>query len=101
MITKFNNLTSSILRQSVSWFAILPIVLLQLIIAFHQFEHDASYSEKNCDVCIQLDRIDSAIDQSPEALLIPSVGSSGLNTPPILATLAPIRNFDSRAPPQI
>ena len=101
MNTKNNNLATSIQRRRVSWFAELPIALLQLTIAVHQFDHVADYIDGVCHVCVQLDRADGAVDHSPEAA--PPLHSDflKLDAPVVSVARVPGRNFDSRAPPQI
>jgi len=90
-----------ILRRRASWFAILPIALLQLTIAIHQFDHVAGNTEVACHVCAQLDRVDAAVDQPAETALPRPNELLRSNAPAVFITLAPVRNFYARAPPQI
>lgn len=98
MINK-NNLASSILRRRAAWMALLPIALLQLAIALHQFEHAAEYIDGTCHVCVQLDRIDAAVDHPAEKAPQPSIESLETEAPAVLVVREAVRNFDSRAPP--
>ena len=79
----------------------LPIALLQLTIAIHQFDHVAGYIEGACHICVQLDRIDAAVDHSPEEAAQLSIHFLEVEAPPILIARESVRNFDSRAPPSI
>jgi hypothetical protein len=95
------NLAISVLRRRASWLAVLPIALLQLTIAIHQFDHVAGYIEGACHICVQLDRIDAAVDHSPEEAAQLSIHFLEVEAPPILIARESVRNFDSRAPPSI
>jgi hypothetical protein len=101
LINKIDSLAQLILRRRYSWFAILPIALLQLTIAVHQFDHVTSYIEGACHVCVQLDRFDAAVDESAETVLPRPTELLRLDAPKAFVTLVPVRHFDARAPPQI
>jgi len=101
LINKNNNLATSVPRRPFPWFALLPIALLQLTIAIHQFDHVADYIESACDVCVQLDRVDAAVDNSTAASLPLSTEIQKSGAPAISVARVLVRNFDSRAPPQI
>lgn len=79
----------------------LPIALLQLTIAVHQFDHVAEYAEGVCDVCVQLDRDDAAADHAAEKAPRLSIDFPEVESPPIVIARESVRNFDSRAPPLI
>lgn len=79
----------------------LPIALLQLTIAIHQFDHVAEYIEGACHVCVQLDRIDVAVDHPTEEAAQLSINFLEVEAPPILIARESLRNFDARAPPSI
>ena len=57
LTNKHNNLAPSIRRRRFTWLALLPIALLQLTIAVHQFEHVSEYVDGTCHICGQLDRV--------------------------------------------
>ena len=95
-----NNLARSILRRA-SWLAVVPIALLQMTIAVHQFDHVADYIEGSCHVCVQLDRVDAAVDHPAEIASLHSIGFLRSDAPAVTVALAPIRHFDTRAPPQL
>jgi hypothetical protein len=78
-----------------------PVALLQLTLAVHQFDHVAESVESSCHVCVQLERADGAIDHPAEIAPIPSIESLKANAPAVTVALAPIRHFDTRAPPQL
>jgi len=101
LANKNNNLVTSILARRASWLAVVPIALLQLTIAVHQFDHVADYVEGSCHVCVQLDRFDAAVDHPVEITSLPSIGILKSDAPAVSAVRVPVRNFDSRAPPQI
>lgn len=98
---KNNNLATSGPRRRLPWFALVPIALLQLTIAVHQFDHVADYIEGACDVCVQLDRVDAAVDNSAAASPLPTTDFRKSVAPVISVPRVLVRNFDSRAPPQI
>jgi hypothetical protein len=78
-----------------------PIALLQLTIAVHQFDHVADYIEGSCHVCGQLDRVDAAVDHPAETASPLAIDFLRPDAPAISVPRAPVRNFDSRAPPQL
>ena len=84
-----------------SWFAVLPVVLLQLWIAFHQFDHAAGYAEDTCTVCVQLERVDAAVDQAADRAALPLVDVLWAHSPSISVSRDVLRNFNSRAPPRL
>jgi len=94
-------LATSILLRRASWLAVVPIALLQLSIAVHQFDHVADYIEGSCHVCVQLDRIDAAVDHPAEIASLHSIEFLQSTAPAVSAPRVPVRNFDSRAPPQL
>ncbi|MGI9233508.1 MAG: hypothetical protein ACR2RD_07755 [Woeseiaceae bacterium] len=96
-----NNPGKSILRRRVPWFAIVPIALLQLTIAVHQFDHVDEFGEGACHVCVQLDRVDAAVDHPAEAAPPQLVEFLRSHAPVVSIARSPVRNFDSRAPPQL
>ena len=77
----------------------MPIALLQLTVAVHQFNHVADYVEGVCHVCVQLDRIDTAVDHPAEQAQQLSIDFQDLEAPAVLVARESVRNFDSRAPP--
>ena len=77
----------------------LPIAFLQLAIAVHQFDHVAEYIEGTCHVCVQLDRVDAAVNHPAEKAPLPLIEFLESEAPPILVARESVRNFDSRAPP--
>jgi hypothetical protein len=95
------NLVTLILRRRASLLALLPVALLQLTVAIHQFDHVAEYIEGACHVCVQLDRVDAAVDHPAEKTPQLSTGFFEVEAPPILIARGSVRNFDSRAPPFI
>jgi len=92
--------TLTTLRQA-AWLAILPIALLQLTIATHQFDHVADYVEGTCHVCVQLDRIDIAVDHSAVTVSLPSSDILPSATPVQSIPNNRSRNYNSRAPPLV
>jgi hypothetical protein len=99
LTNKLNNLAPSILRRRVSWFALLPIVLLQLTIAVHQLDHVSEYVDGACHICGQLDRLDAAVDHPAERVPQPSVDLLELEAPRVLLARDAARIFEPRAPP--
>ena len=99
LINKNNSLAISFLRRRVSWIALLPIAWLQLTIAVHQFDHVAGYVEDSCHVCVQLDRVDAAVDHAAERAPLPSIDFHWSAVPAATVVRDVYRNFDSRAPP--
>ncbi len=98
---KINNLAALTLRRRNWWLAVLPVAFLQLSLAVHQFDHIADYVEGACHVCVQLDRLDAAVDNAAvvKAILSPSIARADSPTLPI--SRVAVRFFDSRAPPKI
>ena len=96
---KNDNLATLFRRRRIAWLALLPIALLQLTIVVHQFDHVADYVEESCHVCVQLDRVDVAVDQAAERALLPLVDILWSQAPLASVTREILRNFDSRAPP--
>ena len=94
-----HNLATLIQRRRASWLAVLPIALLQLTIAIHQFDHVAEYIDGACHVCVQLDRVDAAVDHPAEKVPQLSVDVLEVEAPPIRIARESVRNFESRAPP--
>lgn len=88
-------------HRCASWLAVLPVALLQLTIAIHQFDHVAEYLEGTCDVCVQLDRGDAAVDHPAQAAPKLPINVLEAEAPPALIAQERVRNFDSRAPPFI
>ena len=99
MAFKNNNIGASSLRRRAAWIALLPIGLLQLTIAVHQFEHIADYVDGPCDVCVQLDRIDAAVDHATDTAPVQSIDFVARVRPAVAPHRGAVRNFDSRAPP--
>ena len=89
------------MRRRAAWIALLPIALLQLAIAIHQFDHVAGYNGGICHVCVQLDRIDAAVDHPAEKAPQPSIEFLETEAPAVLVAREVVRNFDSRAPPSL
>ena len=87
------------MRRRVTWLALLPIALLQLTIAVHQFEHVSEYVDGTCHICGQLDRFDAAVDHPAEGA--PQSSSDPLKpaAPPALLARNSARIFEPRAPP--
>jgi len=101
LTNKNNNLATLILRRRASWFAALPIALLQLTIAAHHFDHVAEYIEGTCHVCVQLDRVDATVDHPAEDPSKQSIDFLKQEAPVVLVARESVRNFDSRAPPHL
>ncbi len=102
MINKGNNLSSFDLRRRAAWFAVLPIALLQLSIAAHQFDHVAEYVDEPCYVCVQIDRLDDvAADQSITTPVPLAIDRSASPASESAGSPAIIGGFDPRAPPQL
>ena len=95
------SLAPLITLRRATWLAILPIALLQLTIATHQFDHVADYDEGTCNVCAQLDRIDTAVDHSAESVSLPPNDIVRAATPVDSTAGNRARNYDSRAPPKV
>ena len=98
---KNNNLATFSLQRRAAWFALLPIALLQLTVAVHQFDHVAESVDDSCYVCVQLDRLDAAVDQPAEPAPLASLDSLRADSLSISERRNDFRNFDSRAPPRI
>ena len=90
-----------LLRQRVSWIALLPIAWLQLSIATHQFDHVADYIEDRCHVCVQLERVGAAVDEAAVRAPLPTVDVPWSKAPAKPVNGEILRNFDSRAPPEL
>lgn len=101
MTDRINNLATLILRQRKAWFAVLPVLLLQVTLATHQFDHVADYVDSSCHVCVQLDRDDAAVDHSIDVALSLDPGFLISDEPITSVAQAAFRNFNSRAPPKI
>jgi hypothetical protein len=101
LTNKNNNLATPIILRRASWLAVVSIALLQLTLAVHQFDHVADYIDGSCHVCVQLDRVDAAVDHPAEIPSLHSIDVLKSDAPAISIARAPVRNFDSRAPPQI
>jgi hypothetical protein len=99
LTNKNYNLAASILGRRASWIALLPIALLQLTVAVHQFDHVAEYIEGACHICVQLDRVDAAVDHPAEDTSKQSFDFLKPEIPEALIARESVRNFDSRAPP--
>ena len=99
LINKNNSLATSFLRRRVSWIALLPIAWLQFTIAVHQFDHVAGYVEDSCQVCVQLDRVDAAVDDAAEQAPLVSIDALSATAPAATVNRDFFRIFDSRAPP--
>ena len=101
MVNKNNNMAISSLRRRAAWFAVLPIALLQLSLAVHQFDHTDDFVDGSCHVCVQLDRVDLAVDHSAEQVPLASIDLLWTKAPPVSVSHDVLRNFDSRAPPRL
>ncbi|MCH9693766.1 MAG: hypothetical protein K0U72_04575 [Gammaproteobacteria bacterium] len=101
MSNRIINLVTAVLRRRAAWLAIVPVALLQLTIAVHQFDHVADSIDSSCHICVQLDRVDGAVDHPAEIASVPSIGFLKSGAPAVTVALAPVRHFDTRAPPQI
>ena len=101
LINKNNDMALTTLRRRTSWAALLPVVLLQLWIAFHQFDHVAGYAEDTCPVCVQLDRVDAAVDQATDSAALPPFDVLRAQLPAKPVSRDVLRNFNSRAPPRL
>ena len=101
LVRKINNIETSRLRRRAASIALLPIALLQLTIAVHQFDHVADYVDGPCDVCVQLDRIDLAVDQSADRAPLLSIDLAAPAPTAVAAHRDAVRHFDSRAPPRL
>lgn len=101
LINKNNNMALTALRRRMSLLALLPVVLLQLWIAFHQFDHVTGYAEDTCPVCVQLDRVDAAVDQAADRAALPLVHILWAQSPSVSISRDVLRNFNSRAPPRL
>jgi hypothetical protein len=99
LINKNNNLATNFLRRRLASFALLPIALLQLTLAVHQFDHVAEYVGDSCHVCVQLDRVDAAADHWADSAPPRLVDIPRLQAPSVSVSRQVLRNFDSRAPP--
>lgn len=100
MTSKNSSIAISTLRRHAGWVALLPIAWLQLTIAVHQFDH-AGYIDDYCHVCVQLDRIDAAVDHAPERAPLPSLDVVAVAVPSITLNRDAVLHFDSRAPPTL
>lgn len=83
-----------------AWFAVLPLLVLQVAAAVHQFDHSAEYVE-DCRVCMQLDRIDTAVDFSSQSEMLPAADTQPLMQASAMVHAIVLRNFDTRAPPHL
>ena len=101
MVNENKNIAASIVRRRATWIALLPIAWLQLAVAVHQFDHVADYAEESCHVCVQLDRIDAAVDHPTERALLLSIDFLEPAAPSISVSQNAVRNFDTRAPPYL
>jgi hypothetical protein len=101
LLNKNNNSVISIILRRASWFAVVPIALLQLTIVAHEFGHVADYTGSACHVCVQLDRLDAAVDHPAEIASVHSIDFLKSIVPVVSVVRTPVRNFDSRAPPQL
>lgn len=96
-----NNNIAALIRRRAAWIALLPIAFLQLTIAVHQFEHVADYVDGSCSICVQLERIDAAVDHAPGKALLQPGDVVAVAALPVAVRRGAIRLFDSRAPPQL
>lgn len=79
---------------------LLALAGVQLAVASHQFEHDASNLGGACAVCVQIESLDGAVS-APDSGLPPLAAAD-----PIAVQSLPVEarrteaGFDSRAPPR-
>ena len=99
LTNKHNNLAPSIRRRRITWLALLPIALLQLTIAVHQFEHVSEYVDGTCHICGQLERVGAAVDHPAERSPQASIDRLELVAVPVLLARHSARVFEPRAPP--
>ena len=84
-----------------TWLALVPIALLQLTVAVHQFDHVDESADDACYTCGQLDRIDIAVDHTADVALplLRDFLKSVVPTTP--SPRVSLRGFDARAPPTL
>ena len=46
--------------RAAAWLSLLSLALVQLSLASHQFDHHATNLGENCEICVQLERLDDA-----------------------------------------
>ena len=101
MRTKNNNIADPKRRRGALFLALLPVVLLQLSLAGHQFEHVAEALDQSCHVCVQLDRVDDADASTSGSMATLSAGVILVRPATVdVFGRALIRGFESRGPPQ-
>lgn len=79
---------------------LVALVLLQISVAAHQFEHDADHSFNVCDVCTAYSQLDDAPLSSAYAFEFPIAHNVAINTPAGSPAATPfVAAYQSRAPP--
>lgn len=85
--------------RSAKWVVLLGLVLAQVALAAHQFEHELLEHDQSCSICVQFDRDDVLIDDA--SIHFPPVFSQSSHSdatyPARILTCSP---FNARASPQ-
>ena len=87
------------LRAS-AWLTLLSLALVQLSLASHRFDHAATDLVDNCDVCVQLERLDDAASgHIPPDVAIAAAYESVPHSVDSVSELPRVYAYRPRAPP--
>lgn len=86
-------------RRSTAVVGLLALVLLQVSLAAHQFDHSVSEASEACALCVQLDRSGDAPTASVEALDFATDGAPAVSLPTWTVEIAPTFSLHIRGPP--
>ncbi len=81
--------------------ALLAMLLLQLTGATHQYSHTLDELSSSCEVCLQLDRDDTAPERAVVAAVPAPLAEMALAVSSRVVDSQPHRLYQSRAPPRI